>query len=63
MKYASWAASQINRAYQVSTDNFILSHRSVNVFLSCLFFHKLYSQVSVIELLYFWVFIKCVLTV
>lgn len=24
MKYASWAASQINRAYQVSIDNFIL---------------------------------------
>ncbi|KAF5915227.1 hypothetical protein HPG69_011691 [Diceros bicornis minor] len=26
MKYASWAANQINRAYQVSTDNCILSY-------------------------------------
>ena len=34
MKYASWAASQINRAYQVSIDNFILLYKLVNVFLS-----------------------------
>uniref|UniRef100_A0A8D1CJH4 ER membrane protein complex subunit 2 n=2 Tax=Sus scrofa TaxID=9823 RepID=A0A8D1CJH4_PIG len=48
MKYASWAASQINRAYQVSIDSFILSYGSVNVFLTCICFYKLQSQVSTI---------------
>ena len=52
MKYASWAASQINRAYQVSIDNFILLYKLVNVFLSFgVFFLQTKSQMFIFGLL------------